>query len=187
MSDSFCNPMDYSPPGSPVHGDFPSKNTGMGSHFLFQGIFLIQGSNLCLLHCRWILYHWTTRECSVKSIISSTPCLLIEESIPFPFKVIIGKYVLTAILVIVSCFRSSFLFLILLLSSLVCWQLYLFLWWIPFSFLCVYLVQDCMGLWYPSFMYNSLFIYVIILDQRSLKFKCIVTLLHFYSPTRFNV
>ena len=39
--------------------DFPGKNTGVGCHFLFQGIFLTQGSNprlLLLLHCRWILY-----------------------------------------------------------------------------------------------------------------------------------
>ena len=28
----------------------------MGCHFLLQGIFLTQGSNLGLLHCRWILY-----------------------------------------------------------------------------------------------------------------------------------
>ena len=40
---------------------FPTKNTGAGAHFLFQGI-LTQGSNLCLLHCRRILYHWATRE-----------------------------------------------------------------------------------------------------------------------------
>ena len=30
--------------------DFPSKNTGVGCHFLLQGIFLIQGLNLHLLH-----------------------------------------------------------------------------------------------------------------------------------------
>ena len=36
--------------------DFPGKNTGMGCHFLLQGIFLTQGSNPCLLPCRWILY-----------------------------------------------------------------------------------------------------------------------------------
>ena len=35
----------------------PGKNTGVGCHFLFQGIFWTQGSNLCLLHCRQILYH----------------------------------------------------------------------------------------------------------------------------------
>ena len=30
--------------------DFPSKNIGVVCHFLLQGIFLAQGSNLCLLH-----------------------------------------------------------------------------------------------------------------------------------------
>ena len=34
----------------------PGKNTGMGCHFLLQGIFPTQGSNLGLLHCRQILY-----------------------------------------------------------------------------------------------------------------------------------
>ena len=34
--------------------DFPGKNTGVGFHFLLQGIFLIQGSNPCL----WHLLHW---------------------------------------------------------------------------------------------------------------------------------
>ena len=35
---------------------FPSKNTGVGCHFLLQGIFLTQGSNPHLLHCEQILY-----------------------------------------------------------------------------------------------------------------------------------
>ena len=30
--------------------DFPGKNTGVGCHFLLQGIFPTQGSNPCLLH-----------------------------------------------------------------------------------------------------------------------------------------
>ena len=29
---------------------FPGKNTGVGCHFLLQGIVLSQGSNPCLLH-----------------------------------------------------------------------------------------------------------------------------------------
>ena len=37
--------------------DFPSKNTGVGCHSLLQGIFLTQGSNLGLLHCRQTVYH----------------------------------------------------------------------------------------------------------------------------------
>ena len=36
--------------------DSAGKNTGLGCHVLLQGLFLTQGSNLGLLHCRWILY-----------------------------------------------------------------------------------------------------------------------------------
>ena len=42
---------------------FPGENTGVGCHFLLQGIFPTQRSNphfLCLLHCRQILYHCAT-------------------------------------------------------------------------------------------------------------------------------
>ena len=31
---TLCNPMDYSPPGSSLHGDSPGKNTGVGCHTL---------------------------------------------------------------------------------------------------------------------------------------------------------
>ena len=37
--------MDCSPPGSSVHEIFPGKDTGVGCHFLLQGIFPTQGSN----------------------------------------------------------------------------------------------------------------------------------------------
>ena len=49
--------MDCSPPASSVYGISPGKNTGVGSHSLLWGIFLTQGSNLDLLHCRRTLYH----------------------------------------------------------------------------------------------------------------------------------
>ena len=49
--------MDYGLPGTSVQGDSPDKNAGVGSHSLLQGIFLTQGSNPGLLHCRQILYH----------------------------------------------------------------------------------------------------------------------------------
>ena len=52
----FCDPVDCSPPGSSVHGDSPAKNTGMGCHALLQRIFLTQGLNPGLPHCRWIFY-----------------------------------------------------------------------------------------------------------------------------------
>ena len=54
---TLCNPMDCSPPGSSVHGNFPDKNTGVGCHVLLQGIFPTQGLNPGLPHCRWVLYH----------------------------------------------------------------------------------------------------------------------------------
>ena len=50
---TLYNPMDYSLPGSSVHGDLPGKSTGVDCHALLQGIFLTQGSNpylLCPLH-----------------------------------------------------------------------------------------------------------------------------------------
>ena len=44
--------------------DFPGNNTGVVYHFLLQGIFLTQGSNLGLPHCRQTLfclsYHGST-------------------------------------------------------------------------------------------------------------------------------
>ena len=54
---NLCNPMDCSLPGSSVHRGSPGKNTGPSCHALLLGIFLTQGSNPGLLHCRWILYH----------------------------------------------------------------------------------------------------------------------------------
>ena len=44
---TLCNPMDHSPPGSSVQGIFREQvpapwNTGVGYHFLLQGIFLTQ-------------------------------------------------------------------------------------------------------------------------------------------------
>ena len=48
----LCDPMDSSPRGSSVHGTFQARILGEGGcHFFLQGIFLDQGSNLCLL--RW--------------------------------------------------------------------------------------------------------------------------------------
>ena len=41
--------------------DSPGQNTGMGSLSLLQGIFLTQGWNQGLLHCRRILYQLSTQ------------------------------------------------------------------------------------------------------------------------------
>ena len=48
----LCDPRDCSLPGSPVHGDSPGQNAGVGCHALLQGIFPAQGLNPGLPHCR---------------------------------------------------------------------------------------------------------------------------------------
>ena len=53
----LCDPMDCSPPGSSLHGDFPGKNTKVGRLSILQGIFLTQESHQGLLHCRQTLYY----------------------------------------------------------------------------------------------------------------------------------
>jgi len=52
--------------------DPPGKNTGVGCHFLLQGIFPTQESNLGLLYCRQILYQLSYEE---------SPKLLTKETI----------------------------------------------------------------------------------------------------------
>ena len=57
---------------------FPDKNTGVGCHFFFQGIFLMLGSNPHLLHCRRILYHWAPQ--GIPSLLATA-----EQTMPFAF------------------------------------------------------------------------------------------------------
>ena len=55
---------------APLSRDFPGKNTGVGCHFLLQGIFLTQGLNLCFLH----LLHW-----QASSLPAEPPQTLVEK------------------------------------------------------------------------------------------------------------
>ena len=57
---TLCDLMDCNLPGLQNPWNSPGKNTGVGCHFLLQGIIPTQGLNwnpLCLLHCRQILYY----------------------------------------------------------------------------------------------------------------------------------
>ena len=56
MSDS-SRPHELQPTRLLCPWNSPGKKTGVGSHSLLQGIFLTQGMNQGLLHCRQILYH----------------------------------------------------------------------------------------------------------------------------------
>ena len=64
---TLCDPMDFSPAGSSVHGYSPGQNTGVGCHSLLQGIFPNQGSNPGLSHCKQILYHLSHQGNSIES------------------------------------------------------------------------------------------------------------------------
>ena len=53
---TICGPMDCRLHVSSVHRNSPGKNTGVGCHFLLQGIFPTQGSNPGLLHLlQWLV------------------------------------------------------------------------------------------------------------------------------------
>ena len=54
----LCNPMDY----SPLSMGSPGKNTGVGIHFLLQGIFLTQRSNPGPWIAGRFFTIWATRE-----------------------------------------------------------------------------------------------------------------------------
>ena len=60
----FATSWKHRSPGSSVSGNFPSKNTGVGCHFLLQGIFLTQGLNLLLFH----LLHWQADSSSLSHL-----------------------------------------------------------------------------------------------------------------------
>ena len=64
VESDFLQPHGHSwPAGLLCAWDFPSKNTGMGCHFLLWAIFPTQELNPLLLHlqhCRWSLHCWAT-------------------------------------------------------------------------------------------------------------------------------
>ena len=99
VSDSL-QPHGLQPTRLPCPWDSPGKNTAVGCHFLLQGIFLTQGSDLhllCLLNCRQILYllshHASLRnpklshvpsECFSPPYSQAATPLRVSESAPHP-------------------------------------------------------------------------------------------------------
>ena len=54
----LCDPVDCNPPGSSCPWDSPSKSTGLGCHFLLQGIFSgIEPMFLVSSVGKYVLYH----------------------------------------------------------------------------------------------------------------------------------
>ena len=79
---TLCDPRDYSPPGSSVHGISRGKSTGAGWHFLLQGIFMTQVSDPCLLHWQADSLLLSSQE-SPRSRVGHIKCLLIRGELVF--------------------------------------------------------------------------------------------------------
>ena len=61
---------------APPSMGFSSQNTGVGCHFLLQGIFLTQKSNPGLLHCRRILYQLSQKGITLLIYIYLVVCIV---------------------------------------------------------------------------------------------------------------
>ena len=108
---TLCDPMDCSPPGSPLHGDSPGKTTGVGCHALLQWIFPTQGLNPDLLHCRWLFTIWATKNTEPKNTavgrLSLLQGILPTQESNWDLPCIIGRFLYQ-----LSCQRSPSCFLI---------------------------------------------------------------------------
>ena len=67
---------------APGPWDFPGKSTGVCCHFLLQGVFLTQGSNLDLLHCKQMLYCLSHQE--VHFLYASAQISSHQDDLPSP-------------------------------------------------------------------------------------------------------
>ena len=80
--------------------NYPGKNTGVGCHFLLNGIFLIQGSNPCLLH-------WQVGSLPLHHLES--PIIHLPGIKPTPPALESQSLFVVVVLFIFGCSRSSLL------------------------------------------------------------------------------
>ena len=76
---ALCDAMDCIACWAPLSMEFSMQNTGVGSHFLLQGIFTSQGLNLGLLICRQILYHLSHQGNPMQGCVVLC-CVLVAQS-----------------------------------------------------------------------------------------------------------
>ena len=87
---TLCDPTNYP-------WESPGKNTGVDCRSLLQRIFLTQGSNSGLLHCRQLLYHLSYREDLRYTIV-------MEISLRnWHFKLVVHSFVEKKINVVIIC------------------------------------------------------------------------------------
>ena len=81
---TLCDPRDWNPPGSPVHGilqermlEWVAISSSRGSSWPGQGQGRGWALNPGLPHCRWILYHlshWGSLKFLVAQLVKNLPC-----------------------------------------------------------------------------------------------------------------
>ena len=149
MSNSFATPCTVGHQGSSDHGIFPGKNTGVGCHFILQGIFPTQRSNLCLLHWQvdsLPLGYQGSAICfihSISGVYVSTP---ISQFI-LPLASLLGAHVFVFLyLCACFCFANKIIYTI----FLNCTYIYINMWYLFFSFwlnsFCVTVSRSILGL-----------------------------------------
>ena len=79
---TLSDPMDWSPPGSSVHGDSPGKNTGLSCHALLQEIFPTPG----LPHSGRFFTRWATREVFTDCKLPLNRAGELESTVSLPYK-----------------------------------------------------------------------------------------------------
>jgi len=77
------NRIDCSLPGSSVHEFFQARILGRVAIPFSRGIFLTQGLNLGLPHCRQILYHLSHQESSFRDVAMATHSSTLSWKIPW--------------------------------------------------------------------------------------------------------
>ena len=84
---TLCNPVDCSSPGSSVHGILQGRILEWIAIPLSRGsIFSIEGLNLGLPHCRWILYHLSHQRSP------HLPCAEVISLIPTAHEVLLSPF-----------------------------------------------------------------------------------------------
>ena len=101
--------MDCSPPGFSVHGILKARILEWVVSPSSRGTFPTRGSNLCLLyllHCRWILYCWATRELRCWRRLSRVPWTAKRSNQPV-LKEINPKYSLEGLVLKLQYFAKT--------------------------------------------------------------------------------
>ena len=80
---TLCDPIYCSPSGASVHRIFQARMLELGCHAVLQEIFLTQGLDPGLRHCRWILYYLSLGElqtqCNLCVLLHLAVCLRIHQ------------------------------------------------------------------------------------------------------------